>query len=53
MVSGRFPFVGATPQEVAAEGLAGRIRFTDQAPWTSVSQQGKVLVVQSSVALET
>lgn len=41
MLGGRFPFTGATPQEVAEEGLQGRIRFTNTAPWTEVSTEGE------------
>lgn len=42
MLGGRFPFTGATPQEVADEGLQGRIRFTSTEPWTNVSMEGKL-----------
>lgn len=40
MLGGRFPFTGATPQEVAEEGLQGRIRFTSTEPWTNISMEG-------------
>lgn len=46
MLGGRFPFTGATPQEVAQEGLQGRIRFTNTAPWTEVSTEGARVLVR-------
>jgi serine/threonine protein kinase len=39
MLGGRFPFVGATPQAVSDEGLAGRIRFTAGEPWSLISDE--------------
>jgi serine/threonine protein kinase len=38
LLGGRFPFIGSTPQEVAEEGLAGRIRFTSGLPWSAISE---------------